>query len=63
VCDGKYFNVVNGANNQDWVLLWGVDYFRHDIPVILVAPSESYTSWSKFREKSINSSGRSENGS
>lgn len=48
VCDGKYFNVVNGANNQDWVLLWGVDYFRHDIPVILVAPSESYTSWSKF---------------
>lgn len=28
--------------------MWGFDYFRHDIPVILVAPSESYASWSKF---------------
>jgi hypothetical protein len=44
--DGKYFNVAEG--NHDWVLLWGIDYFRHDIPVIYVAPSESYQSWSKF---------------
>lgn len=45
VCDGKYFNI---SRRNDWVLLWGIDYFRHDIPVILVAPSESYQSWSKF---------------
>jgi hypothetical protein len=46
VFDGKYFNVASG--DHDWCLLWGVDYFRHDIPIILVAPSESYQSWSKF---------------
>lgn len=46
VCDGKYFNVA--SEQSDWVLLWGFDYFRHDIPVILVAPSESYASWAKF---------------
>lgn len=45
VVDGKYFNVGKG---KDWVLLWGIDYFRHDIPIILVAPSESYQAWSKF---------------
>lgn len=44
--DGKYFNVTH--TNHDWVLLWGVDYFRHDIPVMWVAPSESYQAWSKF---------------
>lgn len=48
VFDGKYFNVVNGKDNPNWVLLWGIDYFRHDIPVILVAPSENNQSWSKF---------------
>ncbi len=46
VFDGKYFNVASG--DYDWVLLWGIDYFRHDIPIIFVAPSESYQSWSKF---------------
>jgi hypothetical protein len=46
VFDGKYFGV--SGSEYDWALLWGVDYFRHDIPVILVAPSESYQSWSKF---------------
>lgn len=46
VVDGKYFNVAHAAH--DWVLLWGVDYFRHDIPVFLAAPSESYHSWSKY---------------
>lgn len=46
VFDGKYFNVA--GKDYDWVLLWGIDYFRHDIPIILVAPSESYHTWSKF---------------
>lgn len=46
VCDGKYFNIA--SETSDWVLLWGFDYFRHDIPVILIAPSESYASWAKF---------------
>lgn len=48
VVDGKYFNVVNGKNNPDWILLWSFDYFRHDIPVINIVPSESYSSWAKF---------------
>lgn len=46
VTDGKYFNVAHATH--DWALLWGMDYFRHDIPIILVAPSESYQSWSKY---------------
>jgi len=43
---GKYFNVA--SDKYDWVLLWGVDYLRHDIPVFTLAPSENYQSWSKF---------------
>lgn len=46
VVDGKYFPIAGEAGG--WVLLWGMDYFRHDIPVILVAPSECYQAWSKF---------------
>jgi hypothetical protein len=46
VFDGKYFPISGQESN--WVLLWGVDYFRHDIPVMLIAPSESYHTWSKF---------------
>lgn len=46
VCDGKYFNVA--SQESDWVLLWGVDYFKHDIPIMLIAPSENYHAWSKF---------------
>lgn len=46
VFDGKYFNVAESSHN--WVLLWGVDYFKHDIPVFTIAPSENYQSWSKF---------------
>lgn len=46
LCDGKYFNVAD--QTYDWVLLWGIDYFRHDIPVFTIAPSENYQSWSKF---------------
>lgn len=44
--DGKYFNIA--SEDYDWVLLWGVDYFRHDIPVFTIAPSENYQSWSQF---------------
>lgn len=46
VFDGKYFPVA--SEDYDWVLLWGIDYFRHDMPIILVAPAESYHTWSKF---------------
>lgn len=46
VFDGKYFNVAESEHN--WVLLWGIDYFRHDIPVFTVAPSENYQSWRKL---------------
>lgn len=46
VCDGKYFNV--SSSQSDYVLLWGFDYFRHDIPVFTIAPSESYQAWSTF---------------
>lgn len=46
VVDGKYFPVAGEVS--DWVLLWGMDYFRHDIPIMLVAPSEGYQPWSKF---------------
>ena len=46
VFDGKYFNVAESGHN--WVLLWGVDYFKYDIPVFTIAPSENYQSWSKF---------------
>lgn len=46
VFDGKYFNVAE--KKRDWVLLWGIDYFRHDIPIMWVAPSENYHAWSKY---------------
>lgn len=46
VVDGKYIKVSGGKSG--WVLLWGIDYFRHDIPVMLIAPSESYQAWSKY---------------
>lgn len=47
--DGKYFNVVTEEeSNPDWVLLWGIDYLRHDIPVFTVAPAENYHTWRRF---------------
>lgn len=46
VFDGKYFNIA--TEKYDWVLLWGIDYFRHDIPVFTIAPSENYQSWAKY---------------
>jgi hypothetical protein len=48
VVDGKYFNVVNDEDNPDWVLIWGIDYFYPDIPVITIAPSESYNAWALY---------------
>lgn len=46
VFDGKYFNVA--TDKYDWVLLWGFDYLRHDIPVFTIAPSENYQAWSRY---------------
>lgn len=44
--DGKYFNIAD--QSHDWVLLWGVDYFRHDIPVFTIAPAETYQTWGRY---------------
>lgn len=46
VCDGKYFTVK--GYQSGYVLLWGVDYFRHDIPVFTIAPSENYHAWATY---------------
>ena len=46
VFDGKYFNIA--TDKYDWVLLWGIDYLRHDIPIFTLAPSENYQAWSKY---------------
>lgn len=46
VFDGKFFNVKGYKNNL--VLLWGVDYFRHDIPVFTLAPYENYQGWARY---------------
>ncbi|OGK34959.1 hypothetical protein A3F58_00325 [Candidatus Roizmanbacteria bacterium RIFCSPHIGHO2_12_FULL_37_9b] len=46
VFDGKYFNVAD--LETDMVLLWGIDYFRHDIPIFTIASSESYQAWARF---------------
>jgi len=44
--DGKYINV-KGYDDKI-AFLWGVDYFKHDFPFILLAPTENYLSWSKY---------------
>src|SRR3989344_9626842 len=46
VFDGKYFNVA--TERYDYCLLWGIDYFRHDIPVFTLAPTENYQSWARY---------------
>lgn len=46
VVDGKYFKVKN--KKYGYALLWGVDYFTHDIPVFTIAPSENYQSWATY---------------
>lgn len=43
VFDGKYFPITGQPSG--YVLLWGIDYLRHDIPIFTIAPSESYTAW------------------
>jgi len=44
--DGKYLNVKGFAYKP--VLLWGLDYFRHDIPVFDLNTAENYHSWARF---------------
>lgn len=44
--DAKYINVK--GYNRKIAFLWGVDYEKHDFPIILLARSESYNSWTKF---------------
>lgn len=46
VVDGKYFTVK--GFKYGYCLLWGVDYFRHDIPIFTLAPSENYQSWATY---------------
>ncbi|MDO8497708.1 MAG: transposase [bacterium] len=44
--DGKYIHVKGYAGKIP--LLWGIDYFTHDIPVFTLAPSENYQSWARY---------------
>jgi hypothetical protein len=44
--DGKYFNIA--SEKRDWVLLWGIDYLRHDIPIFTLAPDETYQTWGRY---------------
>jgi len=46
VCDGKYFSIK--GQQYGYVLLWGIDYLRHDIPVFTLAPSENYHAWATY---------------
>ncbi len=46
VFDGKYFNVK--GYETDMAILWGIDYFKHDIPVFTLAPSENYQAWARY---------------
>lgn len=46
--DGTYINVK--GTKRGIVMLWGVDYFRHDFPVITFARGESEQGWGVFFE-------------
>ena len=46
--DGTYINVK--GFKRGIVMLWGVDYFRHDFPVITFAKGESEQGWGVFFE-------------
>lgn len=46
LCDGKYIHVKGYTGKIP--LLWGVDYFTHDIPIYILATSESYQSWARY---------------
>jgi hypothetical protein len=52
--DGKYISVKGYAEKIP--LLWGIDYRTHDLPVCLLAPSESYEAWCQFFTKLKNTS-------
>jgi len=42
--DAKYIPVKGYP--KDLAFLWGVDYWRHDLPLILLAKAESFRTWS-----------------
>ncbi len=44
--DAKYISVKGYPRKL--AFLWGVDYWRHDFPIILLAKTESYSSWAKY---------------
>ena len=46
MCDGKYI-LIKGFKYKI-PLLWGIDYFRHDIPFFVLSSSENYHSWAKY---------------
>ena len=46
VVDGKYVKVK--GYEKKIPLLWGIDYLTHDIPVFVLARSESYAAWLKY---------------
>ena len=46
VVDAKFFRIK--GHKYGYGLLWGIDYFKHDIPIHVIAPSESYHSWAKY---------------
>jgi len=46
ILDGKYIKV--RGYERKIPLLWGIDYLTHDIPVMLLAPSENEEAFSKY---------------
>ncbi len=44
--DGKYVKV--RGYEKAIPLLWGIDYFTHDVPIFEFAPSENHESWLKY---------------
>ena len=46
VVDGKYVAVK--GYDEKIPFLWGIDHRTHDIPVCMLAPSESYQAWLQF---------------
>jgi transcription elongation factor Elf1 len=46
VPDAKY--IATKGYDRKIAFLWGVDYFTHDFPIILLAPSENYDSWKTY---------------
>lgn len=48
IVDGKFVKV--RGFEKKIPLLWGIDYLTYDIPVFVLAASESYESWLKYFE-------------